>query len=213
MDIKKLQQIELQYELEQFPDELEFQIITGTLPLLISAPHSVTHFREGKSKFGEFMTAAIAISLNELVGCSYITKRKNNFTDPNFDAQHPYKNEIIKFVQHNPTLFIIDLHIMSNKREANIEIGTGKGKNIFGQTELIAQLVQAFEAQQLQPIIIDELFTGGNPNTVSSTIARETNIPCIQIELNWRLLDTSNSNHKIQEVLLALKQFIERTVH
>lgn len=212
MDIKKLMRLEQQYELEQFPNDREFELIAGNCPVLISAPHSVTHFREGKTKFGEFMTAPLAIALHEAIDCAYITKQKNNLTDPNFDAVHPYKQEIIQFVTANDIRFMLDLHIMSSKRVPNIEIGTGKGQNIFGQTKLIQLLIEAFEAETLEPIIVDELFTGGNPNTVSSTVAKATQIPCIQIEINWRLLDHKSEQQKVKQVIHALQRFIKQAL-
>ena len=209
MDLAYYKAIEQQYEQQSFSTDKEFQLIAGTIPILVSAPHSVTHFREGKQKIGEFMTAALAIRLHELTGCSYITKMHNNGTDPNFDTWHPYKDTIVHYVQTQHVQVVLDLHIMSSKREANIEIGTGKGKNLFGQTRLVQELLDAFKDQALQPIIVDELFTGGNPNTVSSTVARQCGIPVIQLEINWRLLDTSSPSQQIDRIVNALQQFIE----
>lgn len=205
-------QIASQYEHEQFQSDAEFLIQPGAIPVLISTPHSVTHFRQGKAKFGEFMTAAIAHKLHETIGCSIITKIKNNLTDPNFDTQHPFKDAMVEFVQSNNIRLVLDLHIMSAKREAAIEIGTGKGKNVFFNTNIAQVLQNNFEQHAIAPVIVDQLFTAGNPNTVCATVASRTNIPCVQLEMNWRIVDVNNETNQIDAVVAALAEAALRLV-
>ena len=212
MNQSDYQRIAAQYENEEFDTKDEFMFVQGTFPVIISTPHSVTHFRQNKMKIGEYMTAAIAIALHQQLNCSYITKRKNNFTDPNFDIIHPFKQAIIDYIETNKVEFLIDLHIMSSKRKPAIEIGTGKGKNIFNRTDIVHHLIESFTHYHIKPVIVDQLFTASNPNTVSSTIARETQIPCIQIEINWRLLDSASKKYQIDNIVLALQQAIRQSI-
>lgn len=210
MDYHYYERISTQYELEQFDSGEEFLLQQGHIPVLISTPHSVTHFRNDKEKTGEFMTAAIAQKLHEVTGCSIITKIKNNLTDPNFDETHPFKDAMVHFVQANNVRFVFDLHIMSSKREAAIEIGTGKGKNIFHKNHIATHLKNAFEKQAITPVIVDELFTAGNPNTVCSTVAKQAQIPCVQIEMNWRIVNTKESSSQIDGIIEAFAEVIQQ---
>ncbi|CAG9608798.1 N-formylglutamate amidohydrolase [Pseudoneobacillus rhizosphaerae] len=207
--LEKIKKMELLYKEETFETNEAFEVILGELPVLVSAPHSVTHFRKGQPKHGEFMTGVIAKLLQERLNCYCITKTKNDLTDPNFDGDHPYKEAITNLVAEQGISFLIDLHIMASERPAAIEIGTGNGRNVFNDYRYEEILKQNFELQGINPIIVNELFTGGFKHTVSSTISREANIPCIQIEINWRLLNSLSDQHQIYEVLDSLTSSID----
>jgi hypothetical protein len=202
--LEKIKNMELCYKEESLQTEGTFEIILGEMPIVVSAPHSVTHFRKGQPKQGEFMTGVLAKLLQEQLNCCCITKTKNDLTDPNHDTKHPYKAAIIEMVAKRGISYLIDLHIMAPERLAAIEIGTGKGRNVFHDNLYEDVLKQNFENQGIGPIIVNEHFTGGFKNTVSSTISREANIPCIQIEINWRLLNPISHDHQILEVLNSL---------
>jgi hypothetical protein len=202
--LEKIKNMELCYKEESLQTSDTFEILLGEMPVVVSAPHSVTHFRKGQPKQGEFMTGVLAKLIQEKLNCCCITKTKNDFTDPNHDSKHPYKEAIIEMVSERGISFLIDLHIMSPLRTAAIEIGTGKGRNVFNDHFYEDVLKQNFENHSIEPVIVNELFTGGFKNTVSSTISREANIPCIQIEINWRLLNPLSHDHQIIEVLDSL---------
>lgn len=210
--IEQVKTFETKYQHEDFESMETFQITEGELPVILSAPHSVTHFRNGKEKIGECMTGALVTILQKRLNCYCISKTKNDLTDPNFDDVHPYKEAIKQLVREKHISYLLDLHIMSSKRDPAIEIGTGKGKNIFHDFQFVTILKETFEKFQIRPVIVDELFSGGFKNTVSSEISRSTNIPCVQIEINWRLLDLASSNHQVVDVLNALEESILKII-
>ena len=49
-----------------------FVIRKGRIPVMISAPHAVNHFREGKIKYADMLTGGIAEYLQEQTGCHLI---------------------------------------------------------------------------------------------------------------------------------------------
>ncbi|MEH7249924.1 hypothetical protein V7114_24465 [Neobacillus niacini] len=202
--------LEMKYREENFPGSDTFEIIHGHLPILISAPHSVTHYRNKNVKQGEFMTGVLATLLQERLDCYSITKTKNDNSDPNFDEVHPYKEKVKELIKKHKISFLIDLHIMANKRPAAIEIGTGSGKNVFMDDHYANVLRETFESHMIRPVIVDEHFTGGFKNTVSSDVSRSVRIPCIQIEVNWRLLDVNSTNHQIFAVIDSLEASIKQ---
>jgi hypothetical protein len=207
--LDKILALEAQYKNESFNTDGTYELIKGTEPFILSAPHSVTHYREGKPKYGEFMTGVLAKTLQQHFKCSCITKIENDLTDPNYDITHPYKDEIIELAKQKQMKFLLDLHIMSSERKPAIEIGTGMGRNVFGDDTYAKVLKDNFEKHGITPVIVDEHFTGGNPNTVSSTVSRNNRIPCVQIEINWRLLNLVNEQQQLFSVFESLKSSIE----
>lgn len=202
--LDKILELEACFKNESIQLNETYNIIHGNTPVIISAPHSVTHFREGKTKFGEFMTGVIAKLLQERLDCYCITKIKNDLTDPNYDSVHPYKDDIIDLASKKDISFLIDLHIMASERPPAIEIGTGKGRNVFFDDRYAKVIKESFEKNGIVPVIVDEHFTGGNKNTVSSSVSRGANIPCIQIEINWKLINVENNDHQFFAVLDSL---------
>ena len=59
------------------------------------------------------------------------------YDDANYDPQNYYKDELIKIVKQQQIKLLIDLHIMSSKREHSIDIGTGRGTNICSRVDLL----------------------------------------------------------------------------
>lgn len=209
MDEASLLQLENIFRNESFETDETFTFVQGDIPIIISAPHSVKHFREGKEKVGEFMTGALAIALNKSTGCSIIYKTKNDFTDPNYDQKHDYKTELIDLIDKYQIKMLIDLHIMSDTREPDIEIGTGTLKNINFDKNLLSIFTSIFQKANIQKVIVDKFFTAGNPNTVSSSIHAATKIPCVQIEINWRLLSLDSKDNKVTTVIQVLESICQ----
>lgn len=210
MNIDYIKSLDSKYRLEDFSplDDNDFVLIKGDLPILLSSSHSVTHYREGKSKYGEYMAGVLGTILSEKLNCSLITKVKNNLTDPNYDIEHPYKNECVNYIKENNIKLFVDLHIMSDKREANIEIGTGFGRNVFYNDTYKETLKSDFENNNLSPIIVDELFSASNEFTVCATVSKLSGIPCIQLEINWRLLDFNSLNFSFDALIKSLEESI-----
>ncbi|WP_085506029.1 hypothetical protein [Thalassobacillus devorans] len=203
--------IEKRFINENLTETTHYEVKAGTAPIIISAPHSVPQLREGSVKQGEFRTGVLALLLNKHLGCFSIYKTRNNGDDANFDESCEYKEALIETIKENQIELLIDLHIMSPKREADIELGTGYGKNISNNTYLIERCTASLKENGIENIVVDENFPASYPHTVSATIARECNIPCIQIEMNWRVLDTEIGVESFQEVYKSLAAIV-RTI-
>lgn len=55
-----------------YHSENSFKFLPGTIPIILSAPHSVRHFREGKMKAHDFYTGAIVKNLHLLTSCHVV---------------------------------------------------------------------------------------------------------------------------------------------
>ncbi|MFG6120064.1 hypothetical protein [Thalassobacillus sp. B23F22_16] len=207
---EQIQSIEKRFINQNLAEETHFYQHSGTVPIIVSAPHSVPQLRKGNLKQGEYRTGVLAIQLHEDLGCFSMYKTRNNGDDANFDETCEYKEALIETIKHNQIELLIDLHIMSPKREADIELGTGHGENISYNTYLIERCINSFKENGIENIIVDENFPASYPHTVSATIARECNIPCIQVEMNWRILDTEPGLENFLNVYNSLAAIVRR---
>lgn len=187
-----------------------FVIKKGRGKVLISAPHSVEQTREGRIKYGEYQTGILANMLFDRLGCHIAYKTFNNGDDANYDRVCAYKKAVSEFVRENGIRFLIDLHQLAPRRVENIDIGTGFGENIRRHPEFSDIVNRAFAAQGIDNITVDTPFDASYPYTVSAYISRLCEIPCIQIEINSRLVCDGCEDFCFDKILSALTNIVNR---
>lgn len=186
-----------------------YEILTGTCPVMISAPHSVSQTRNGKRKPAEPYTGALAKMLHNELSCSVIYKTRNLKDDANYDKNSPYKNDLAKYVQQNGIKYVIDLHQLSDSRNVMIDIGTNCMKNLNNNLEPLNIILEAFSKRNLGILQIDEPFAASGEYTVSAFISSSCDIPCVQLEINSGLLRPAFFNIKVRKVYEALVEIIQ----
>ncbi len=182
-----------------------FIIKKGVGSVMLSAPHAAEQTRNGHKKYGEYITGVIVNMLHDELGLPFICKEKNCNDDANRDEKCRYKRKLSKFVEKNGIRYLIDLHQMNPSREEMVDIGTGEGKNVERDPAIVAIAKEAFESKGIPNVFIDRPFPAVHPFTVSAYISRECNIPCLQIELNTRLVSKRYNECMFDEVMEALK--------
>ncbi len=174
-------------EKARYKDKKSFEIIKGEFPIILSAPHCVNQIREGKLKGAEGETGAIVQLLAEKMNCYAIYKTYTNNDDANYDIEkNPYKDEIVKLIKEENIKLLIDFHGSNYNSPFDVEIGTGKGKNIQFKYELVDLLKKCLERSDIPNIVVDKKFLAISEHTISRSISKKSNIPCIQLEINGR---------------------------
>ena len=180
-----------------------FVIKHGTGGIMFSAPHNVEQTREGKIKYSEPHTGILAEALHKKYGCPVIIKTANCNDDANFDPVSDYRDELIRYINENNIRFLIDLHQLTPTRDVMINFGTATLKNIDNISQLNIFLSE-FSKNKLGIIQVDEPFGAFNEYTVSSAVRRECGIPCVQLEINSRLVCSEYSEYAPETVFEAL---------
>ncbi len=190
------------------PQRDSFEIKDGESRVMISAPHAVEQLREGRIKYAEPQSGALALLMGKQLGVPVIYKTRNCDDDANYDKQSTYKDALCEYIRKNKISFLLDLHQLASSREMTVNLGTGRYKNVDKET--VGMIAGIFEEQGLIPIGIDDPFGASNPYTVSSYVARHCGIPCLQIEINSRLLiDNIKETEKVFEALCQTVRAIE----
>jgi len=194
--LQQLKALDSEFSYRTFaPDDRPwFRSISGTLPVLVSAPHACMHCRDGKDKMQEEYTGAIAFYLAEVCQCSAIATCYQTDQDPNWDTPGDYKAEVESLVAKNKIKFLIDLHGMTNKYNLGIAIGTMQGKACSAEQITPHFIESGFSLHQSsvdqavevwRNMVVDHpKFTGGLVNnTVTRFASQQLDIPAVQIEL------------------------------
>lgn len=155
----------------------------GKLPVLVSAPHAVRHYRQKKIKMSDQFTGSIVYLLNQLTGCHAIAATKLYGGDPNFDDPCIYKERIAEICHKEKVKFVLDIHGAAREREFDVDFGTNGGKTLLGKTRMLELIQRNFQGFGLSRLSHDR-FAASGPNTIANYIARELGIPAVQLEIN-----------------------------
>jgi len=160
-----------------------FWFAQGKLPILVSAPHAVRHYRQKRIKMSDQFTGSIVYLLNQLTDCHALAVTKLYGGDPNFDNPCIYKDKIAEICGRQKVKFLLDIHGAARDREFDVDLGTNGGKNLLDKTRMLELIERNLRAFGLSRISHD-YFPASGPNTMANYIARELGIPAVQIEIN-----------------------------
>ena len=204
MDYKEMEELFIN---ERLNNDMGYEIIVGSNNIMLSAPHSVSQFREGKVKTGEYRTGLIVKLLKERTASHSIYKTACLQDDANYDESDSckYKENLISYIENNDIAYLFDFHISAPSRCYDIDIGTAFGVNIQNNEKLLEVVSNIFN-KYYENVLIDDTFPASYRNTVSATVARENYIPCLQIEINWNQIDTFV---KVEKFLTCMEEVVK----
>ncbi len=185
-----------------------FWIALGQLPVLVSAPHAVRHFRQKKIKVSDEFTGSIAYLLSKLTGCHGIATTKLYGGDPNVDQPCIYKEKIAEICKREKVKFILDIHGAARERDFDVDFGTNGGKNLLVKTKILAMVERNFQEFGLNRISTD-YFAASGSNTIANYVARELKIPALQIEINKQFRVPGQNPQGFHRLLGALVESVK----
>lgn len=183
-----------------------FEFIKGKIPIIISAPHCVEHTRNGQVRCAEGETGAIAQIIAKETQCYTIFKTYNNEDDSNYDLENNYyKTFLKKAIKNENIILLIDLHGADTNRDFDIDIGTDNLKNIENKKYIVYELVNKLHASKIENIKIDSVFKASSVHTICKYIHKETNIPCVQLEISgkYRYIENINGINKFLNGIIS----------
>ena len=180
-------------------NEPSFSHTPGPRPILLSAPHSTAHCRNGRLKKEEGFTAAIVRYVAAHTGAHAFYSHYQSAKDPNWHKEAPYKQTLAHILNQHQIQFVLDIHGMSNRHKIGLALGTINGRSCSPRHErhithtLIGNgfcQTSPTRARQLsdldwhQFIVNHPRFTGGvTSHTVTRFVSQEVGIPAVQLEL------------------------------
>lgn len=161
-----------------------YQVLPGQLPILISAPHTVNHVRDGNIKRQDGITGGIAEYLCQKFHTYGVIRTWNHGDDPNYSQDSvsmAYRDQIVRLVQEYDIKWVFDLHGIKWRWKTDINLGINDGRNICCANSMIRHFAELWPDDLI--VKIDEPYKAASPWTVSSYVHRQTSSNCVQIEL------------------------------
>ena len=188
----------LQKNYETFAKDGEdwFAVLPGTSKVLISAPHATAQMREGKLKFADAGTGALAVMLHKLVNTTVIYTTHCSPSDPNFYDDNDYKRKLEALIKEAKPSFVFDLHASHWYRPYDVDFGTLNGLSIRGKESWFRRIADFFSQAGYRNFSQDD-FAAVKNQTVTKFVWK-MGVPCLQFEINETWLSLfDNSGIKI----------------
>lgn len=187
------------------PSTQVYIIKEGTVPILLTAPHTMRQQRlDGSVKRREPFTRAIAKYVSEKTNCSYLIKEKDTLIDSNWEEMDAFKVLLEEIIKKNHIKLVIDLHGASKQRNFDVELGTLN--NLTADFSTIMELKEAFRENGIINIEMNNPFKGGG---ITKYIYGITDIDIIQIEINRQYRNLENIDN-MEKICNSLIQFINQ---
>lgn len=186
--------------------EEKYRVLSGKLPVLLSAPHSVNQIRGEDVRDAEKYTGAIVRYLSNATG-AYGIFQLFTHADPNSDAEHNYKSAIINLINSYNIKLLIDVHSSDFSDDTDIDVVTNNRKTLLGMGQLFDALKNIGIKYNVK---IDE---NNVPNSdyeheIIANASLLCAIPCMRIVINNKKISMNNSEKDFSKIFYVLEEFI-----
>lgn len=191
-----------QLERDNTPELIHFE--QGSIPILLSAPHTVNFLKEdGSFKMREGYTKAIVKYLAQKTSAFLMIKENSDGIDPNKPEMENYKHQLLEVINKYQIQLVLDIHGAASHHDFAIEIGSLDG--ISAKPETIKALKTALQIQGIAPVAENQPFKGGG---ITKAVHGNTNIEVLQLEINRDYRDLTHPE-KLFYLCKSLEKFLK----
>lgn len=191
-----------QLERENTPELIHFE--KGTVPILLSAPHTVNFLKEdGNFKMREGYTKAIVKYLAQKTSAFLMIKENSDGIDPNKPEMENYKHQLLEVINKYQIQLVLDIHGAASHHNFAIEIGSLDEVSAKNQT--IESLKLNLKDQGITSVAENHPFKGGG---ITKTVHGNTNIEVLQLEINRNYRDLTHPE-KLFHLCKSLENFLK----
>lgn len=191
-----------QLERDNTPELIHFE--QGSIPILLSAPHTVNFLKEdGNFKMREGYTKAIVKYLALKTGAFLMIKENSDGIDPNKPEMENYKHQLLEVIDKYQIQLVLDIHGAASHHDFAIEIGSLDGVSAKNQT--IESLKLNLKSQGIALVAENNPFKGGG---ITKTVHGNTKAEVLQLEINRNYRDLTHPE-KLFHLCKSLENFLK----
>lgn len=184
-----------------------FNIQTGDIPVIVSAPHAVPVLKKSYQKPGESFTGALAMYFNDVLNVHSIYSLNLGRRDPNRDRKCIYKKTLLDHTLQHNIKYVIDLHGATNSHGFAVDLGTNLSQSI--DPELVADIIHALNYFKVTPVTENSVFKATRSSVITNYISTlGSDVQAIQLEISKDYRDPFNQPEKFLNLIDALQTII-----
>lgn len=186
--------------------EEKYRVLSGNVPVLLSAPHSVNQIRGDDVRNAERFTGALTRYLCNATS-SYGIFQIFTHADPNTDIENAYKNAVVNLVNAYNIKLLIDIHSSTFSDDADIDIVTNKRQTLRGNDNLYNKFEQI---GIMHGIKVDENNepNKGKENEIITVTSLICGIPTMRIVINNKRLNIYDNEKDFYKITRVIEDFI-----
>ncbi len=164
-----------------------FEIINGKLPILLSAPHVLNHYRSTLTmsyKQAEPYTDEIVKEVARRLNCYAIFATEELDYDPNSSKieNNPYKREVGRIMKEKKIKIILDIHGLSDKH--NFDLAIFYATRYRNAKKLAYKIANGLNKEELREILIQmRNFKDNNNETICEFVNKNYKAIALQLEI------------------------------
>ena len=186
--------------------------LEGTVPVLVTCPHSTAHTRMGKLKRHEFYTAALGAVLHLVLGCHCLYANREQETDPNYYDDCGFKTALGKILSEAKIDLVVDIHGTGNERPEDLFPGVGTEREfLLSAPDVLDKFYLTAEEHGIAAGGAG-IFPAARQMTVAKFVANRFSVPAIQIEISDRLRMPWRREKEFRRLLGFLLGFVEKVI-
>ena len=186
--------------------EEKYRVLSGSVPVLLSAPHAVNQIRGEDVRDAEKYTGAFVRYLCNATS-SFGIFQLFTHADPNNDEDHNYKNAVINLINAYNIKLLIDVHSSTFKDNTDIDIVTNSRQTLRGMDSLFDKL-KLLGVKYNVKVDENNVPNKEKSNEIITVASLICGIPTMRIVINNKKLDVLNDEESINKLLLLMEEFI-----
>ena len=186
--------------------EEKYRVLSGSVPVLLSAPHAVNQIRGEDVRDAEKYTGAFVRYLCNATS-SFGIFQLFTHADPNNDEDHNYKNAVINLINAYNIKLLIDVHSSTFKDDTDIDIVTNSRQTLRGMDSLFDKL-KLLGVKYNVKVDENNVTNKEKSNEIITVASLICGIPTMRIVINNKKLDVLNDEESINKILLLMEEFI-----
>jgi len=186
--------------------EEKYRTLSGNVPVLISAPHSVNMLRYDDIREAEKYTGALTRYLANSTN-SYAIFELFTHSDPNNDEFHLYKNAVVNLIEAYNIKLLLDIHSSTFKDDTDIDLVTNLRTTLCGKNNIIDKIKELGIKYNVK---VDEqnIPNKEKENEIISVTSLVCGIPSIRIVINNKNMDLDTNLDKFNRICNLLIELI-----
>ena len=186
--------------------EEKYRVLSGNVPVLLSAPHAVNQIRGEDVRDAEKYTGAFVRYLCNATS-SFGIFQLFTHADPNNDEDHNYKNAVINLINAYNIKLLIDIHSSTFKDDTDIDIVTNHRQTLRGMDSLFDKL-KLLGIKYNVKVDENNVPNKEKSNEIITVASLLCGIPTMRIVINNKKLDVLNDEEAFNKILLLMEEFI-----
>ncbi len=187
-----------------------YEVVSGTTPVIITAPHATRPFRDGARRFSDGGgTAALAVAVAQLSGATAIYTTYEGPSDPNYYDDNEFKTSLAELIADVQPKLILDIHGSHPYRSYDIDLGSMGGDSLLGDPSIVERLIASLRNEGVSSISLNRF--GASKNETITKYSTMHGVPAVQLEINATWITPNEGDIQAQR-FSKLVQAITRVV-